>query len=150
MTIEDSAEHADWREKASKSPDYYLDTEVGRQELMAMIRAEADRLLLELRAKGKPSREIIWFSSHCRNCRFCETAKRGDNARCMKWKCRLVRPFYGRPVWVEVAGQTGDSKLAVRDIIWGERAADVTDLVVEAAMEGINSGFPYPCFEPSR
>jgi hypothetical protein len=143
-------EDGDWREKANDSPEYYLDSEAGRKELLEMIRAEADRLLQEVQKRYQPIKEIIWFSSHCVNCRYSNSPKRNENSTCIKWNCRLVRPFYGKPIWVKLVSTGGKDQLMISDINWDDRALNVTDLVIEEAMDRINGGFPYPCFEPSK
>jgi len=148
--LEATEEEVDWRKKLNDSPDYYMESEAGQKELLEMIRAEADRLLQEVQRRWQPTKEIIWFSTHCMNCRFSSSHRRGENSICTKWSCRLIRPFYGKPIWVTLVSTAGKEEEVISELDWNERAFDVTDLVIEEAMQRINGGLPYPCFEPSE
>jgi len=59
-----------WQEALAEDPTYYMDTEQGRKELAEMIRKESERLLEELGRAVKRTREIIWLSRFCTNCKF--------------------------------------------------------------------------------
>jgi hypothetical protein len=137
----------DWRSRVSEDLDYYLDTERGRHELSEMVRAETERILEFIRTQRPRVRDIIWFSAHCRNCSFFDSQSR--HARCAKHEARLVKPFFGRPVWVTVVDSHGDKQLTLSDIDWNAKAFDISDLVIEEATRRINQGLPYTCFEPA-
>jgi len=137
----------DWREEASKNLEYYLDTREGRNELMEMIRDEATRLLEQMKSRQRV-REIIWLSKFCQNCSYFIREGRGT-MRCMRLDATIVKPFYGRPIWAIVARKDGEESL-ITDIDWHSRSIDVSDILVEKAIERINNGYPYPCFEYGR
>lgn len=147
MPLEPAHSARDWRSRASEDLDYFLDTEQGRRELSAMIRAETERILEYIRTQRPRVRDIIWLSTHCRNCAFFEHQAR--QTRCTRHDARLVKPFFGRPVWVTVDDTHGDKQLRLSDIDWNAKAFDISDLVVEEATRRINHGLPYTCFEPA-
>ncbi|NWG09972.1 MAG: hypothetical protein HXX80_06705 [Nitrososphaerales archaeon] len=134
----------DWREEASKNLEYYLDTKEGRNELMEMIKAEATRLLEQMKGRQRV-REVIWLSKFCQNCSYFMREGR-SSMRCMRLDAIIVKPFYGRPVWAIIAGKDGKESF-ITDIDWHSRSIDVSDILVEEAIERINNGYPYPCFE---
>ncbi|MGQ9468919.1 MAG: hypothetical protein ACUVTD_03715 [Nitrososphaerales archaeon] len=137
-------ETRDWREEASKNLDYYLDTKEGRNELMEMIRAEAIRLLQQMKGRQRV-KEFIWLSKFCLNCSYFMEGKRGL-MRCMKLDARIVKPFYGKPLWAIIATTDGEESSIV-DIDWNSKSFNVSDILIEEAIKKINNGYPYPCFE---
>ncbi|MCP8309187.1 MAG: hypothetical protein H3Z54_10940 [archaeon] len=140
-------ENRDWREEVSKNLDYYLDTKEGRNELTEMIRAEAMRLLQQM--EGRPRlKEFIWLSKFCLNCSYFMKRK-GGFMRCMKLDAKIVKPFYGKPLWAIIV-TTGGEESSIVDIDWHSKSFDVSDILVEEAIKRINNGYPYPCFEYGR
>ncbi|MCP8307863.1 MAG: hypothetical protein H3Z54_04125 [archaeon] len=137
-------ENRDWREEASKNLDYYLDTKEGRNELMEMIRAEAMRLLQQMKGRQRV-KEFIWLSKFCLNCSYFMGGKRGF-MRCIKLDAKIVKPFYGKPLWAVIMTTNGEESLIV-DIDWHSKSFDVSDFLVEEAIKRVNNGYPYPCFE---
>ncbi len=137
-------ENRDWREEVSKDPDYYLDTEEGRNELVEMIKAETMRLLQQMKGRQRV-KEFIWLSRFCLNCSYFVKGKRSF-MRCMKMDARIVKPFYGKPLWASVMTAYGEESSIV-DIDWYSKSFEVSEILVEETIKGINKGYPYPCFE---
>ncbi|MEM3437830.1 MAG: hypothetical protein QXP55_04795 [Nitrososphaerales archaeon] len=144
---EKSEEDKDWREEVSKNLDYYLDTKEGRNELIEMIKAETIRLLQQIKGRQR-IKEHIWLSKFCLNCLYF-TKSKGGFMRCTKLNARIVKPFYGKPIWAVFTTINGEESLIV-DIDWHSKSIDVSDILVEEAIKRINNGYPYPCFEYSE
>jgi len=140
-------ENKDWREEVSKNLDYYLDTREGRNELMEMIKAEVMRLLQQIKGRQR-IKEYIWLSKFCLSCSYFIRG-RGDFMKCVKLDARIVKPFHGKPLWAIITTTHGEESLIV-DIDWRSKSIDVTDILVEEAIERINNGYPYPCFEYNK
>jgi hypothetical protein len=138
-------EPKDWREIVSSNLEYYLDTEEGRKELEEMVKAEAKKMLAELRKRPR-QREIIWLSKYCLNCEYVKETSRGS-LRCEKHNARIVKPFYGRPKWKYIEDR---DEFIVEDVDWNKKTFNVSELIIEAAINSINRGFPYFCYEPKR
>ncbi|MCP8305301.1 MAG: hypothetical protein H3Z50_07565 [archaeon] len=134
----------DWREEASKNLEYYLETEEGRNKLVEMIRAEAVRLLQQMKARQRV-REAVWLSRFCLNCSYLMKGKRGS-MKCMKWDVKVVKPFYGKPLWTVILTERGE-ELKIVDFDWHSKSFSVSDILVEEAIKRVNNGYPYPCFE---
>ncbi len=134
----------DWREEVSKNLEYYLDTEEGRGKLVNMIRAEAARLLQQMKGRQR-TREIIWLSKFCLNCSNFMESYRGS-MKCTKWSMKIIKPFYGKPIWSVILNLHGE-KLKITDFDWRYKSLNVSDILVEEAIKRINKGYPYPCFE---
>jgi len=137
-------ENKDWREEVSKNLEYYLDTKEGRNELMEMIKTEAMRLLQQIKGRQKV-KEFIWLSRFCPNCSYFMKGRRGF-MRCVKLDARIVKPFHGKPLWAVMLTANGEESLIV-GIDWHSKSLDVSEILVEEAINRVNNGFPYPCFE---
>jgi len=137
-------ENRDWREEVSKNLDYYLDTKEGRNELVEMIKAETMRLLQQLKGRQRV-KEFIWLSRFCLNCSYFVGGKRGF-MKCMKMDARIVKPFYGKPLWDFIMTTNGEESSIV-DIDWHSKSFDVSEILVEEAIKRVNNGYPYPCFD---
>lgn len=136
-----------WYEKLAENPDYYTHTEAGQEELAQMIRKESERLLAELGKAPKRTREIIWFSRHCLQCRSFEN--NNGRMQCKRWDVRIVKPFYGRAIWSKIPSRRNpdEKELEVRDIDWGSKWQEISDAIVERAIDLVNDGYPYFCFK---
>jgi hypothetical protein len=135
-----------WEEELSQNLDYYLDTPEGREELARRAAERARKMLQEVMRSTKGRREIIWLSPHCLNCRQF-TQPTTITMRCEKYGVRLVKPFYGVPIWTVRLGPSGMAESVVADIDWQAKRRAVSDYLVERAMKMINHGRPYPCYE---
>jgi len=133
-----------WREEVTENLEYYLDTEEGRKELERLMKEEA-RVIL---GRFRRIKEIIWLGKYCRSCKY--FSERNGVMRCERFDCRLVKPFYGRPIWLIAVDENGRAELYVGDVDWNRKAIDVSDLVVEKAIEHVNGGLPYPCYAPNE
>lgn len=137
----------EWVEDVTKNLDYYLKTEEGKRRLLELAKKESERVQEEVERVHRPQRNVIWLSKYCRTCRF--FLSKGERLRCLKWDVRIVRPFYGRPLWFIALNEMGRPVMSVSDLDWNHKWVDVTDGVVERAVEHINGGKPYECYEPS-
>jgi hypothetical protein len=133
-----------WYQALQEDPEYYTNTKQGQEELAKMIRAESERLLEEIGKSVKRTKDIIWLSKFCSSCRFYDA--QGARTMCQRWNARVVKPFYGRPVWEKVQGRNPDEKvLVVADVDWDRKWKEISDKVVEWAVEKVNGGYPYFC-----
>lgn len=69
---------------------------------------------------------------------------------CEKWNARIVKPFYGKPLWFITRDEEGNQIMNVSDIDWNEKWLEVSEAIVQEAIENINNGRPYDCFELAR
>ncbi len=136
-----------WQEALAEDPAYYMDTKQGQKELAEMIRSESERLIEELGRSPKRTREIIWLSRFCMSCKFYEQNDR--KSTCRRWNVRIVRPFYGKPIWTLIkSGTSPDGKEEViHDIDWNKKWKNISEKIVEWAVDKVNGGFPYFCYE---
>jgi hypothetical protein len=134
-----------WQQALAEKPEYYMNTKQGQEELAQMIRKESERLLEEIGKSVKVTKEIIWLSKWCLSCKFYNI--QGAKTMCNKWNARIVKPFYGRPIWekMEVRGRE-EKELVVADIDWDRKWKEISDKIVEWAVEKVNGGFPYFCY----
>jgi len=134
-----------WQQALAEKPEYYMNTKQGQEELAQMIRKESERLLEEVGKSVKITKEIIWLSKWCRSCKFHNV--QGAKTMCNKWNARIVKPFYGRPIWekMEVRGRE-DKELVVAAVDWDRKWKEISDKIVEWAVEKVNGGFPYFCY----
>lgn len=139
-------ELAHWRERVSRDLDYFLDTEEGRKELSEMVKAETDAILEYIRTSRPRVRDVIWLSQYCRVCARFNAGRRGY-MRCEKHDARLVKPFFGKPIWATVVTTHGEKELLVTGVDWNAKSFDISDMVIEEAIARINGGDPYRCFE---
>ncbi len=138
-----------WVTDVYENLDYYLGTKEGRRKLEEIGREEAERLSEEIAKVHKPQRDIIWMSKWCTRCRYFREFR--GRYYCDRHGMRLVKPFYGRPIWVAVAGTEGEaSHYVLADVDWDSKWKIVEDYIVERAMEIINRGRPYYCYEPKK
>lgn len=138
-----------WVEEVYENLDYYLSTEEGKRRLEEIARTEAERLIAEISKTHKPQRDIIWLSRWCTRCEYFRRTRR--RYWCTKHDARLVKPFYGKPVWSLNPEEDDDySKATIIDIDWSKMSRVVEDYIVEAAIDVINGGRPYYCYEPSE
>lgn len=143
---EEENEFASWYQALAENPEYYTSTEEGQKELAEMIRKESERLLEQIGRTVKRTKEIIWLS---RFCSACEHFRGGPRMHCERWDVRIVKPFYGRPIWTRVPSKTmiDEKELAVEGINWDLKWREISDKVVERAVDHVNGGFPYYCYK---
>lgn len=136
-----------WYQALAENPEYYMDTEEGQKELAEMIRKESERLLEELGKSVKKTREIIWLSRYCMSCQFFQDS--GRRMDCRKWQVRIVKPFYGRPIWRQVPSKHNneEKEYVIDDIDWNLKWKEISDKIIEKAIDLVNGGYPYFCFE---
>jgi hypothetical protein len=134
-----------WYEALAEDPEYYTNTEAGQKELADMIRRESERLIEELGKSVKRTREIIFLSRFCKDCKFFQEAR---TLQCNRWAVRIVKPFYGTPIWTTVPSKRvrGEKELVVEGINWDQRWKEISDKIVDRAVELVNGGYPYYCF----
>ncbi|MFP3282821.1 MAG: hypothetical protein RXP97_01920 [Nitrososphaeria archaeon] len=137
-----------WVRDVYENLDYYLGTDEGRRRLEDIARSEAQRLEEEIARVHRPQRDIIWMSKWCLHC--AHMGERGGRYYCDFHGMRLVKPFYGKPLWAVVAESEGDAHYVLLGVDWDRRWRDVEDYIVNAAMESINGGRPYFCYEPAK
>lgn len=118
----------------------------GQKELADMIRRESERLLDEIGKSVKRTKEVIWLSRYCASCKF--FSREGSRLGCKRWNARIVKPFYGRPVWdaIPVKGKEREKEMVVADIDWNKKWKEISDQIVEWAIEKVNGGYPYFCY----
>jgi hypothetical protein len=140
-------ELVNWYQALRDDPDYYTNTEQGQKELAEMIRRESERLLEEIGKTVKRTKEIIWLSRYCANCQY--FSQESSRMRCNKWSVRIVKPFHGRPIWNQIPSRTylGEKELVVEGINWDLRWREISDKIVERAIDLVNGGYPYYCFK---
>jgi hypothetical protein len=138
-------EFVSWYQAIAEDPEYYTNTEDGEKELAEMIRKESERLLEQIGKTIKRTKEIVWLSRYCRQCEF---FREGPRMRCERWDVRVVKPFYGRPIWTKVPSKTNqdEKELAVEGINWELKWREISDKVVERAIDHVNGGYPYYCY----
>lgn len=139
-------EFVSWYQAIAEDPEYYTKTEEGQKELAEMIRKESERLLEQLGKTVKRTKEIIWLSRFCSACQF---FRDGSRTYCDRWDVRIVKPFYGRPIWTHVPSRTNrdEKELAVEGIDWDKKWREISDKVVERAIDHVNGGYPYYCYK---
>lgn len=144
---EEETEFTSWWKALAEDPDYYTNTEEGQKELAEMIRKESERLLEEIGKTVKRTKEIIWYSKFCSDCNYFKDD--GRRMSCEKWKVRIVKPFHGRAIWKQIpARSTSDEKeYTVEGIDWDSKWREISDKVVEMAVQMVNGGYPYFCFK---
>jgi hypothetical protein len=135
-----------WQEALAEDPDYYMNTKQGQEELARMIRQESERLLEDLGRSVKRTKEIIWLSRYCMSCKF--FSAEGQKTTCRRWNVRIVKPFYGRPIWdsIPVKGSERQKERIVADIDWNKKWKEISNQIVEWAIDKVNGGFPYFCY----
>jgi hypothetical protein len=135
-----------WQEALAEDPDYYMNTKQGQEELAQMIRQESERLLEDLGRSVKRTKEIIWLSRYCMSCKFFSTE--GQKTPCRRWNVRIVQPFYGRPIWdsIPIKGSERQKERVVADIDWNKKWKEISNKIVEWAIDKVNGGFPYFCY----
>lgn len=138
----------EWMEEVTNNLDYYLDTEEGKQKLLEEAKRWAEQALEEVARVHKPQRNIIWLSKHCPDCK--SFSQHGQRMSCEKWNARIVKPFYGKPLWFITRDEEGNQIMNVSDIDWNEKWLEVSEAIVQEAIENINNGRPYDCFELAR
>jgi hypothetical protein len=136
----------EWVEEVTRNLDYYLKTEEGKQRLLELARKERERVQDEVEKIHRPQRNIIWLSKHCRSCRYFYSA--GERMKCIKWEVKIVKPFYGRPLWFVALNEVGRPVMSVSEVDWTHKWIEVSEVIVEQAVGHINGGKPYECYEP--
>ncbi|HVP22718.1 MAG TPA: hypothetical protein VMS77_02250 [Conexivisphaerales archaeon] len=136
----------EWVEEVTKNLDYYLKTEEGKQRLLDLAKKENERILEEVAKVHRPQRDIIWLSRFCRSCRY--LVSKGERFRCARWDVKIVKPFYGRPLWFIALNEMGRPVMSVSDLDWNHKWIEVSDAIIEKAVEHINGGKPYECYDP--
>ena len=144
MALAGEEEFVSWYRALAENPEYYTNTEQGQKELAEMIRKESERLLEQIGKTVKRTKEIIWLSRYCSECQH--FLKEGKKMNCNRWGVRIVKPFYGRPIWVS-ASKSGDEKeMVVEGIDWDSKWKEISDQIVERAIDLVNGGYPYFCY----
>ena len=145
--MSEETEFANWWQALASDPDYYTNTEQGRKELAEMIRKESERLIEDLGRSAKRTKEIIWLSRFCSACHYFKAD--GRKMTCTRWGVRIVKPFHGRALWRKVPSRMGtdEKELVVEGIDWDAKWKEISDRVVEMAIEMVNGGFPYFCYK---
>jgi hypothetical protein len=140
-------EFVNWYKAIAENPEYYTNTEQGQKELADMIRRESERLLEEIGKSVKRTKEIIWLSRFCDKCQYFN--RESSRMRCNKWAVRIVKPFHGSPIWSSIPSRTtvGEKELVVEDIDWDRKWREISDKIVERAVELVNGGYPYFCYK---
>jgi len=135
-----------WYAAIAADPEYYTNTEQGQRELAEMIRRESERLIEELGKSVKRTKEIVWFSRHCRDCRYFH--QEGSRMQCGRWAVRIVKPFYGKAIWGKEPSRMvkGETEPVVEGIDWSQKWREISDKIVEQAVDSVNGGYPYYCF----
>jgi hypothetical protein len=144
---EEREEYASWWLALARDPDYYTNTEQGQKELADMIRKESERLLEEIGRSVKRTKEIIWLSNFCKECRYFKAD--GKKTTCDRWHVRLVKPFHGRAIWRQVPSKMGsdEKEFVVEGIDWDARWKEVSEKIIDMAVGMVNGGYPYFCFK---
>ncbi|MDV3244785.1 MAG: hypothetical protein LYZ66_06405 [Nitrososphaerales archaeon] len=144
--MSEQKEFASWYQAVAEDPEYYTNTEEGQKELAEMIRKESERLLEQIGKTVKRTKEIIFLSRYCHECQF---FAEGSKMHCNRWDVRIVKPFYGTPIWTSVPSKTmvDEKELAVEGINWNEKWKEISDKVVERAVDLVNGGYPYFCYK---
>jgi hypothetical protein len=147
LTEETEGEFVSWWKALAEDPDYYTNTEEGKKELAEMIRKESERLLEEIGRSVKRTKEVIWLSRFCSSCYYFR--EQGQKMECDKWKVRIVKPFHGRAIWNVLPSRAAieEKELVVEGIDWESKWKEVSDRIVEMAIEMVNGGFPYYCYK---
>jgi hypothetical protein len=147
LTEETESEFVSWWKALAEDPDYYTNTEEGQKKLAEMIRKESERLLEEIGRNVKRTKEVIWLSRFCSSCHYFR--EQGRRMECDKWKVRIVKPFHGRAIWNELPSRAAieEKELVVEGIDWDSKWKEVSDRIVEMAIEMVNGGFPYYCYK---
>ncbi|MFP3229536.1 MAG: hypothetical protein RXP77_01075 [Nitrososphaeria archaeon] len=134
-----------WIRDVYENLDYYLGTEEGRRKLEDIARSEAQRLEDEIARVHRPQRNIIWMSKWCLTCSYIRENR--GRYYCSLHGARLVKPFHGRPLWAIVTEPSGEAHYVLLGLDWDGRWREVEEYIVNAAMEAINGGRPYYCYE---
>jgi hypothetical protein len=144
--LQEDEERLGWQEELARDPEYYMNTKEGQEKLAQMIRHESERLLEEIGKSVKRTKEIIWLSRYCTTCK--SFAQQGSRTTCKRWNVKIVKPFYGRPVWESVPkkGNEMEKERVVSDIDWTKKWKEISDQIVEWAVEKVNGGYPYFCY----
>jgi hypothetical protein len=144
--LQEDEDRLGWQEALARDPEYYMNTKEGQEELAQMIRRESERLLEEIGKSVKPTKEIIWLSRYCTTCKF--FSKQGSKTTCNRWNVRIVKPFYGRPIWESIpkVGSEMEKERIVSNIDWSKKWKEISDKIVEWAIDKVNAGFPYFCY----
>lgn len=145
--MSEEREFVSWYDALAENPEYYSDTEEGQKELADMIRKESERLLEEIGRTTRRTKEIIWLSRFCGECRYFR--KEASRMHCKKWAVRIVKPFHGRPIWGKVPSRRveGEKELVVESIDWDTKWREISDRIVEMAVDLVNGGYPYYCYK---
>jgi len=145
--LEKEEEFVSWYQALREDPEYYTNTEEGQKELADMIRQESERLIEEIGRTTKRTKEVIWLSRYCNQCQYFN--QESSRMRCNRWAVRIVKPFHGRAIWNRVPSRTsiGEKELVVEGIDWDTRWHEISDKIVERAIDLVNGGYPYHCFK---
>ncbi|MBI3841299.1 MAG: hypothetical protein HY297_05050 [Thaumarchaeota archaeon] len=147
MSEETEREFVNWWQALARDPDYYTNTEQGQKELADMIRQESERLLEDIGKSVRRTKEVIWMSRFCSACQ--DYREDGRRMTCKRWGVRIVKPFQGRAIWKTIPSRTsfGEKEMVVDGIDWDSRWKEISDRVVEMAVQMVNGGFPYFCYK---
>lgn len=143
-------ESQDWRNKVDGKLDYYLDSTEGRKKLSTMLQTENEAIRKYVTKHRENVRDIIWLSRYCLLCsKYVENngKTKYGKTKCGKFNARLIKPFYGRPHWETVTTVRGTDEQVIAGIDWDSKRPDVPDESVERAVDKINRGLPYSCYD---
>jgi hypothetical protein len=144
--LSEEKEKKDWVEELTRNLDFYLNTAEGRARLLEIAKKEGEKIKSEALKQYRPRRNIIWLSRYCYKCKHFQ--RHGSRLRCEFWDAKIVKPFYGRPLWFLSFDELGKPIIGVSDLEWDEKWMDVEEKVVEMAIDRINNGKPYKCYVP--
>jgi len=145
--LSEENEFASWYQAVASDPEYYTNTKEGQKELAEMIRRESERMIEELGKSVKRTKEIIWLSRFCSDCQHFR--QEGSKTLCNRWGVRIVKPFYGRPIWAKVPSHTNaqEKEFVVEGIDWNQKWREISDQIIERAVNLVNGGYPYFCYK---
>lgn len=134
-----------WAEEITANLDYYLNTPEGRMKLLELAKKESEKKEEEALKQYRPKRNVIWLSRHCYRCKY--FSQHGSRMKCTFWDAKIVKPFYGRPLWFISFNELGKPILGISDVEWEDKWLNVEERIVEMAIDRINNGKPYPCYK---
>ena len=137
-------EKESWIEEITRNLDFYLNTAEGRAKLLEIARRESRKVQEEALKQHRPRRNIIWLSRYCYSCKYFK--KQGRRMRCEFWDAKIVKPFYGKPLWFLSFNELGKPIISVSDLEWDKKWIDVEERLIEMAIDRINGGKPYSCY----
>ena len=134
-----------WVEEITANLDYYLNTPEGRMKLLELAKKESKKREEAALKQYRPRRNVIWLSRYCYKCKY--FSQHGSRMRCTFWDAKIVKPFYGKPLWFISFNELGKPIVGVSDVEWEDKWLNVEEEIVEMAIDRINNGRPYSCYK---